>query len=319
MPERPEQFKAPRNKRPIGHKVKLQAVLSFVFGVAFVSVMLSLAIWFPSPTPYQYWVFRVVLSLAAAGIGAILPGFLDIELTVRSEVAIRAGGALALAIVVYFLKPAELAANPAEARSWLMSHGRGNDRVRAIEDRVRVDGESLEGFSFEPGARLFYSQPDGSERGIDLRGANLSRAVLRGVLLRRANLRYANLTDAHLEGADLSDADLTGAVLTRCVLSGRDLADDGKGANLSRTFLIDAILVDVEALHTNFDGAHLEGAVLLTSTANVDFERLRRVHCWDERTKWPITLTEKPGSEGNGEYFMFKPKEPSRPCGLRRA
>ncbi len=76
----------------------------FVFGVVFLATMLVVAIRFPTPTEFQILVFRVVLALSAAGVGAIVPGFI----TVNIPHYIRAGGALALFIVVFKLNPPTL-------------------------------------------------------------------------------------------------------------------------------------------------------------------------------------------------------------------
>ncbi|MDV3458381.1 hypothetical protein RZN05_15390 [Sphingomonas sp. HF-S4] len=64
------------------------------------------AIFFPEPTSYQYTVFRIILALAAAGFASFLPGFLH----VRLNTGIRAGGALAAFVIVYFFAPAALTA-----------------------------------------------------------------------------------------------------------------------------------------------------------------------------------------------------------------
>jgi hypothetical protein len=66
-----------------------------------------LAIAFPAPTAFQYTVFRIVLALAAAGVGALVPGFLEI----RYKSMIRAGGALAMFVIIYFVSPAALVAD----------------------------------------------------------------------------------------------------------------------------------------------------------------------------------------------------------------
>ena len=67
-------------------------------------VLIVLAIKFPNPTPFQYTVFRIVLALAAGGVAAMMPGFLTI--TVSNW--IRASGALAVFVVVYFYSPVGL-------------------------------------------------------------------------------------------------------------------------------------------------------------------------------------------------------------------
>jgi hypothetical protein len=87
-----------------------QIVVAFIFGVAFIVTMLVLAISFPRPEPFQYAVFRVTLALAAAGVGAMIPGFISLNINPSAAVLIRAGGALAVFLIVYFLSPAGLVA-----------------------------------------------------------------------------------------------------------------------------------------------------------------------------------------------------------------
>lgn len=79
-----------------------QVVAAFSFGVVFVVAIMVIAIYRPNPTPFEYTIFRIVIALAAAGVGAILPGFLNVSF----KNLLRAGGALALFVVVYFFAPA---------------------------------------------------------------------------------------------------------------------------------------------------------------------------------------------------------------------
>jgi len=80
-----------------------EIVAAFSFGVIFLTAILTTALFKPDPTAYQYTVFRIILSLAAAGIGAILPGLFEI----RNKV-VSASGALAMFLVVFFGAPAAL-------------------------------------------------------------------------------------------------------------------------------------------------------------------------------------------------------------------
>lgn len=84
---------------------KLQQYLAFAFGVVFAVVLLVLALAVPDPTAFQYTVFRVILALAAAGVAAMIPGFVEIALPPW----LRAGGALAIFVVTYFYNPVSLA------------------------------------------------------------------------------------------------------------------------------------------------------------------------------------------------------------------
>ena len=81
-----------------------QRSIAFAFGVVFLSIILIVALVEPNPTPFQYTVFRIVLALAAGGVAAMIPGFIQAEVGTW----LRAGGAMAVFVVVYFASPAEI-------------------------------------------------------------------------------------------------------------------------------------------------------------------------------------------------------------------
>lgn len=85
---------------------KSERLGAFAFGACFLGAMLLIALRFPSPSPFQYTVFRVVLALSAAGVASLLPGSLRVEI----PVSVRAGGAVAVFVIVYFLNPVQLLA-----------------------------------------------------------------------------------------------------------------------------------------------------------------------------------------------------------------
>jgi hypothetical protein len=86
---------------------KLEPLLAFVFGVLFITTIVVLAVKYPTPSQFQYFVFRTVLALAAAGFAVMIPGLLKFEL----KSWIRATGTIAIFIVVFFFSPAKLASN----------------------------------------------------------------------------------------------------------------------------------------------------------------------------------------------------------------
>jgi hypothetical protein len=100
--------RAPATELP-GAKTPIPTVFVFLFGVVMIIVLLVIAFKFPSPTAFQYTVFRIVLALAAAGIAAFIPGFLKLKL----KNWLSASGALAVFAIVYFFSPAALVTNPA--------------------------------------------------------------------------------------------------------------------------------------------------------------------------------------------------------------
>lgn len=93
---------ATQRSRQRGPDARLDRWLAFTFGVIFVSILLYLATVVKNPNPLTIKVYATVLALAAAGVGAILPGFIE----VRYKNFLRAGGAIGLGVLVYLNEPA---------------------------------------------------------------------------------------------------------------------------------------------------------------------------------------------------------------------
>jgi hypothetical protein len=84
----------------------LDKLLAFCFGVVFVVLILIVAVFDRDPPPFSLFIYRVVLSLAAAGVGAVIPGIVNVDI----NPVVRAGGALALFVVVFWFNPPSIIA-----------------------------------------------------------------------------------------------------------------------------------------------------------------------------------------------------------------
>jgi tetratricopeptide (TPR) repeat protein len=82
-----------------------EKIAGFIFGVIFVAAILGLSVFIPDPTPTQYATFKTILALAAAGVGGILAGTIQVKGSIQKW-SVRAGGAMALFVIVYFFAPA---------------------------------------------------------------------------------------------------------------------------------------------------------------------------------------------------------------------
>ena len=80
-------------------------------GAVFLVALLVIAIVIPQPSDFQLFVFRLILSLAAAAVGAVIPGFLEVS-GKKEKLTLRAGGAIALFVIVYLLNPPALIHQP---------------------------------------------------------------------------------------------------------------------------------------------------------------------------------------------------------------
>jgi hypothetical protein len=90
-----------QSRRIVSGQISIHTLLSFGFGLAMIAALLVLAIAVPNPEPAQLKIFMVVLALAAGGIGAVLPGFIEVQ----HKGLLRAGGAIGLSVLVLFFQP----------------------------------------------------------------------------------------------------------------------------------------------------------------------------------------------------------------------
>lgn len=86
--------------------------VAFIFGVVFIATMLVIALAVPNPTPTQFMIFRTILAICVAGAAALVPGFLEVQVGKW----VRAGGAMAVFVIIYFFSPAKLAASGKTAK-----------------------------------------------------------------------------------------------------------------------------------------------------------------------------------------------------------
>ncbi len=112
-----------------------EKMFAAIFGVAFLITILVIALIVPNPTPFQYQVFRIVLAVAVGGFTGTFSGFLEVQISGW----LKAGGALAAFVIVFFYNPAALVAEPPPARpaavsSILDSHPRSLPQQGAASD-----------------------------------------------------------------------------------------------------------------------------------------------------------------------------------------
>ena len=85
----------------------IEVALAFAFGCVAIGVVLWLAFRSEAPlSDQQFELLRIVIALAGGGIGAVLPGLLRVDIEPSARLAMRAGGALALFLILYFWSPA---------------------------------------------------------------------------------------------------------------------------------------------------------------------------------------------------------------------
>lgn len=88
---------------------KLNKSLAFGFGTVFCAVLAYGALRQGATIDErQFWLLRVVAAVAAAGVAAVIPGFITVNMKAGTRFAIRAGGALAVFLIIYRINPPDL-------------------------------------------------------------------------------------------------------------------------------------------------------------------------------------------------------------------
>jgi hypothetical protein len=120
---------------------RLEIVLAFVFGCTALAAVLWLAFRSDSLSSQQFEILRIVLALAGGGVGAVVPGFLDLHLKAGARLALRAGGALAVFVVLYFWSPAHWQTSPA-GTVIQETNGTNSPAQNGSDNRVIINGNS---------------------------------------------------------------------------------------------------------------------------------------------------------------------------------
>ena len=84
-----------------------ERILAFAAAIGWIGLIGFLVIRNEPLAPNLLVLVRIILSVMAGILGAVIPGFLSIDIH-GSSFAIRAGGALALFVISYFFTPAVL-------------------------------------------------------------------------------------------------------------------------------------------------------------------------------------------------------------------
>lgn len=87
-------------------EIDIKTLIAFVFGAIFVVTILVFTAVVKDPSPAAVWTYRIILALAAAGVAAILPGFIDI----KYKGFVQAGGAIGVFVLILLAFPAPDAA-----------------------------------------------------------------------------------------------------------------------------------------------------------------------------------------------------------------
>jgi Protein of unknown function (DUF4019) len=85
------------------------------FGVVFLATVLAIALFVKRPTPLLVTVVKIVLALAGSGVAATVPGFLELSLQQSHLLMLRAGGAIAVFVILFFFVPAGLVGHTEDA------------------------------------------------------------------------------------------------------------------------------------------------------------------------------------------------------------
>jgi len=92
----------PPKRSLITGEIDVKTLIAFGFGAIFIISILVFTAVVKDPSPAEIWTYRVILALAAAGVAAILPGFIDI----KYKSVVQAGGALGVFVLVLLVFPA---------------------------------------------------------------------------------------------------------------------------------------------------------------------------------------------------------------------
>jgi hypothetical protein len=108
--------------------------LAFGFGVVFCGILAYAGLrGQPVSDPGQFWILRVLASISAAGVAAVVPGFLAVRLSIMTGAIVRGGGALAVFATVYLVNPPHVVSSASTEKEVEMIGDYKSDRLNDAE------------------------------------------------------------------------------------------------------------------------------------------------------------------------------------------
>jgi hypothetical protein len=92
----------PPKRSFITGEIDIKTLIAFAFGSIFIISILVFTAVVKNPSPTEIWTYRIILALAAAGVAAVLPGFIDI----KYKGFVQAGGAIGVFVLILLAFPA---------------------------------------------------------------------------------------------------------------------------------------------------------------------------------------------------------------------
>lgn len=127
----------------------LDQLVAFAFGAGFILLLIILAAAIPNPSDSTFFIFRVVLAVAAAGFVAAIPGLMNIRWSEGRRLQIRASGALAAFLLIYLVNPAPLV-NPHIDVGRIIWEVSPTELTQGREVRIRWQVEKAETVFIDP-------------------------------------------------------------------------------------------------------------------------------------------------------------------------
>ncbi len=106
----------------------------------FIVALIAIAIFIPDPTPFQKFVFRIVLALSAAAFGATISGIFEIRFPLPAKGAISAGGALGLFTLIFLINPPELVTADQNSTQFPPKNSNSTSQIEEIR---KQDGNNI--------------------------------------------------------------------------------------------------------------------------------------------------------------------------------
>lgn len=148
-----------------GSTHRLETLLAFGFGFVFCGVLAYAGLRSePITDPGQFFLLRVLASISAAGVAAVIPGMLDIQIGQGKLFAIRGAGALGVFVLVFAVNPPELVRPASESKRAAMlgnySQGLYEDANRIADDILKNDPNDAQSLNIKGGIAFYRGEYD---------------------------------------------------------------------------------------------------------------------------------------------------------------
>lgn len=139
-------------------EVKIESLLAFAFGTVFSGILAYASLQSTPILGPNFFFLKVLSALSAAGVAAVIPGMINVDIGKGALVGVRAAGAIAVFLLVFMTDPPAMVSGDERLRAQMQSNFAAlllDDAERQADELLRKKSNDAEALNIKGGIAFY--------------------------------------------------------------------------------------------------------------------------------------------------------------------